>query len=104
MTLPKNRTRKYNVKVRKTNKGSKKVYSRPKKKGGVCALCSTKLAGISISGSKTEKSVSRIFGGSLCHSCTEQIIKESVRVSEKEKSIDAVDLSIKKYVQQLVKE
>ncbi len=100
MPLPKNRSRKKTS--RKTPKGAKIIYFRGKKAKTHCAACKVVLAGVT-AGSKTEKTVSRKFGGNLCHSCSEFVIKESVRVRENAKSMEDVDFLYRKYVQQLVK-
>lgn len=102
MPLPKNRSKKYRKMTRKTTNGSKPVFQRRKSFSASCALCKRKLAGVR-PGSRTEKSVSRKFGGHLCQACCERIIKEAVRVKEGEKSLDAVNFDEKKYVQPLLR-
>ncbi len=102
MPLPKNRSKKYRRVPRKTSKGTKIVFIRRRGLKASCAICKANLAGVGL-GSKTQKSVSRKFGGHLCHACTSRIIKEVSRVREKAKSMDDVDLIYKSYVQQLAK-
>ncbi len=104
MPLPKNRSTKYRKMKRKTSKGTKRIFLKRKNKGGVaCAVCKETLAGIR-PGSRTEKSVSRKFGGHLCHSCSEYVIKEASRIREKMKTIEDVELPYKRYIEQLAKQ
>lgn len=102
MVLPKNRSTKYRKITKKVSKGTKVVYLKRKKIKVSCAICKSALAGIT-AGSKTEKSVSRKFGGHLCQKCTTYVIKEASRVRENIKSMENVDLIYKRYIQQLVK-
>lgn len=102
MPLPKNRSSKYKKIARKTPKGTKEIYVLRKETKASCAICKKALAGVGC-GSRTEKTVSRKFGGNLCHTCTERVIKEMARVKDGAKSIEDVDLIYKGYVQQLVK-
>ncbi len=102
MPLPKNRSTKYREVSRKTIGKTKKVYLKGKQSKASCAVCKNNLAGVAAKGSATEKSVSRKFGGHLCHSCTARVIKEAARVKGGSKAMDNVDLIYKKYVQQLV--
>ncbi len=50
-----------------------------------CGICGSYLSGITLSSkgvirtSKSEKSVERPYGGSICHRCLETLIKLSVR-------------------------
>ena len=103
MPLPKDRSKTRRKRVRKTSRGRKEIYLKPVKQKVSCAICKVVLAGVGVTGSRTEKSVSRKFGGNICHTCLERIVKESVRVKGGEKSIDAVSFLDKKYIQQLVK-
>lgn len=104
MPLPKNRSTRYKKMPRKTTKGTKFIFVRRKAAAkSSCAVCKRQLAGVSF-GSKTEKSVSRKFGGHLCHVCSMRVIKDALRVREGAKSIDNVDLVYKKYVEQMVKQ
>lgn len=103
MPLPKNRSTKYRKISRKTTHGAKIVFLKRKKTGASCGVCGAQLAGIKRGGSKTQKSVSRMFGGSLCHKCSERVIKEAMRVREKVKSIEEIDLIYRKYVEPLIK-
>ncbi len=103
MPLPKNRSSKYRVLSRKSAKGeTRRVFVRRKSVKASCAVCKSALAGVS-TGSRTEKSVSRKFGGHLCHSCTVRVIRDAARVKDKAKRMEDVDLIYKKYVEQLVK-
>ncbi|MEW6528976.1 MAG: 50S ribosomal protein L34e [Candidatus Micrarchaeota archaeon] len=103
MPLPKNRSKKYKKIARKTSHGTKVVFIKRKVKLRVsCAICKKQLTGIKF-GSKTEKSVSRKFGGCLCHACSVRIIKDASRIAEGIKSIDNVDLIYKNYVERLLK-
>lgn len=102
MTLPRNRSTKYRKITRKGPKGPTSAYVGREKAGASCAVCKVPLAGVRV-GSRTEKSVSRKFGGHLCHSCASRVIKEASRVREKAKTMDDVGLVYRKYVQQLAK-
>ncbi len=103
MPLPKNRSKKYRKMTRKSTKGvTKRIFLKRKTLSASCAICKSKLAGLS-TGSRTEKSVSRKFGGNLCHSCTERVLKEASRVKEGAKTLEDVELIYKSYVQPLVK-
>lgn len=53
-------------------------YSRFKQGVSKCGVCGIPLNGI-VSGSKSEKSVERPYGGYLCHNCLESLIKLIVR-------------------------
>ncbi|MDD5336961.1 MAG: 50S ribosomal protein L34e [Candidatus ainarchaeum sp.] len=103
MPLPRNRSRKYRVRVRKNVRGSRTVYKLTREFRASCAICKKNLAGIG-TGSHTQKSVSRAFGGNLCHSCSERVIIDVVRVREKIKNLEDVDLSRRAYVQKLLKQ
>ncbi len=103
MPIPKNRSTKYKKLPRKTSKGTKFIFVRRKAKLKVsCAVCKKQLAGINF-GSKTEKSVSRKFGGHLCHICCARVIKDALRIRERAKNIDNVDFVYKNYVEQIMK-
>jgi ribosomal protein L34E len=99
MPLPKNRSTKYRQRVRKTSRGSKTVYLKPKNVGTPrCAVCKSVLSGISAKGSRTQKSVSRIYGGRLCHSCTAKVVVNVARINDKAKSMDDVEIVLRPYV------
>lgn len=103
--LPKDRSTSVKVKVRKTPKGIKKIYVKDKKTNKrSCPICKSKLFGIGNENeNKTAKRVTRIFGGMICHKCVSEIIKEATRVREKIKNIDNVDISLRKYVEIVLK-
>ena len=73
--------------VRRTPGGRITVLIKKKKgKMSRCALCKEKLRGVARDHPrylrkypKSQKRVSRIFGGYLCHRCLERLIKEEVR-------------------------
>ncbi|MCI2414638.1 MAG: 50S ribosomal protein L34e [Candidatus Aramenus sp.] len=58
-------------------------YERRKNSEAVCAMCKRPLRGVPTNGvnklSKTKKRPQRMFGGYLCHSCLEKLIKSSLR-------------------------
>ncbi len=69
-----------------------------KKKGSYtkCAICKRPLNGVVRAHprdlariNKTQKRVSRIFGGYLCHKCLERLLKEKVRASLMLKNISS---------------
>ena len=79
---------------------SKARYKRRKKKGvGKCALCGCALQGVSSKGAKSKKTPSRKFGGNLCHKCAARVIVEAQRVREKTKTMEEVDIILRKYVE-----
>ncbi len=103
MPLPKNRSSKYRKLMRKSSKGkTRRIFVRRRSIKASCAVCKSALAGVS-TGSRTEKSVSRKFGGHLCHACTLRVIRDATRVKDKSKRMEDVDLVYKKYVEQLAK-
>lgn len=105
MTLPKNRSRRVIKTVRKTAKRTTQIFvkKRINKTKCSCAICKSALAGIR-TGSRTQRSVSRPFGGYLCHLCITRIIKQGLRVNEKAKTMEEVDIVYRKYVQPLIKQ
>jgi len=72
-------------------------YGKPSK--AKCAVCKTKLHGVPNripsemrKLAKTQKRPERLFGGVLCHSCTQSVVKEKARLgtgSITRKEIDA---------------
>jgi large subunit ribosomal protein L34e len=88
------------LKRRVPSGASRTRYKRRKKKGtGKCALCKRALHGVSFRGAKSKKKPSRRFGGNLCHKCAALVIKEAQRVREKTKTMEDVDIILRKYVQ-----
>lgn len=82
-------------------------YKKAKKGKKKCAVCSKRLQGTATSEkerklSKTQKRPSRIFGGVLCANCTVKMIEEAVKVKVGVKSLEKIDLSVKKYVEGVI--
>lgn len=86
------------------SKKTKKRYERRKSKITRCAICKTKIQGISTSRklSKTKKKPKRKFSGELCHKCVQEVMKLSTRVKDKEIDIFDVGIRYKKYVEQIL--
>jgi len=78
----------------------RKMYSKHK-----CAICSGELAGVprgkpAVIGrlTKSKRRPTRPFGGQLCSKCTRKIVALKAKLKLKTISVDAVPLSIRKYV------
>ena len=67
-----------------------------------CAICRSELNGIGLSGGRSRKSNSRLFGGVLCARCTADIIKLGSRVEQGEMKLDDIGVVQRSYVLQLV--
>ncbi len=79
------------------------VYRKKAKGKAKCALCKSELHGVSMEGAKSQKRVTRIFGGHLCHKCTERLITLATRVKEGTIKMDDVPISMREFVDVLVK-
>lgn len=61
------------------------LYERRRRSPAVCARCRRILGGVPRDAAdlrrlpKSSKRPNRIFGGHLCHACTEEILKQAVR-------------------------
>lgn len=99
MVLPKNRSRSFKRIQRRTPKHRNVVhYKRRKKLFSYCAVCKEKLKGVAQQGSASEKRVERIFGGHLCHGCTEKVIRHRVRIISGKETMDDVEMRLRRYV------
>ena len=67
-----------------------------------CAVSKRKLAGVHNIGAKSWKTTSRAFGGHIDSSILRKVMLQSALVKSKEKTLEQVDLSIRKFVQQMV--
>ncbi len=81
MTFGKFKSKKRALHVRKTATGSRIVHTAKKTKGLHCASCGCAIIGTASSRSipKTQKSVSRPFGGVKCASCVREMMKIKAR-------------------------
>ncbi|MCD6414839.1 MAG: hypothetical protein J7L23_04410 [Candidatus Diapherotrites archaeon] len=68
----------------------------------VCAICGSKLHGVSKSTAKTRTRPERLFGGILCHKCVEQVITYKTRVEDGLTKPKDIDIRYRKYVNQLM--
>ncbi len=109
MTKPSDKNKK--KKFRRSVKGkSKAYYTRTKKAKHKCALCKKVLHGVPHSKNvaeikklgKTEKRPSVPFGGILCSECRTKTIDEAVKVIEKEKKEETLELKGKTYTKQMI--
>jgi len=91
--------------------GNKIIYKEKKHSKHSCALCGKILHGVPHGKSPSEirklsKSQRRpevIFGGILCSQCRTIIVEEAVKVKEKNKKIEEIDLNLKPYVEIMIK-
>ncbi|MFA6048960.1 MAG: 50S ribosomal protein L34e [Candidatus Micrarchaeia archaeon] len=91
---------------RKSPGGKPTVKYKAKKPAKVlCALCGAKLNAVPNKSvaklrklSKTEKRPERAFGGVLCANCTQQLIKEKLRINAGTVSKSDVDFRHHKYI------
>lgn len=82
MVRPKLRSRSYRRIYVKLPSGITTVhYEKRKDNIAKCAICGKFLHGVKSDNkfSKTEKRPERIYGGTLCHECLENLIKRTVR-------------------------
>lgn len=80
----------------------RRVIAAPKRGG--CVLCGNVLAGVPADThrlAKSEKRAERVFGGMLCHLCTEQVLKLKSRVREGTMPLQDVEPTIRPYVEML---
>jgi large subunit ribosomal protein L34e len=70
-----------------------------------CAICSGELAGVPRGKpaiikrlTKSKRRPTRPFGGQLCPKCTKKIVAMKAKLKLKAISVDAVPLSLRKYV------
>lgn len=83
-----------------------KTYTKRKKKraNARCAICKKPLAGVDErQKTRTKRTVLRKYGGVLCPSCLERVIKLSQRVKQGTIRIEDVSLKYLDYVKQLSK-
>ncbi|MCD6549661.1 50S ribosomal protein L34e [Candidatus Micrarchaeota archaeon] len=108
MPLPRNRSRSKRRIFKRTPGGRTTIHYKRREKGKVhyCAICHAKLQGThSLRGmSKSEKRPERLFGGHLCHACTEKVVKYAGRLKEGIIAMDDIEIRYRDYVKQLVKE
>ncbi|MFH1106906.1 MAG: 50S ribosomal protein L34e [Candidatus Micrarchaeota archaeon] len=86
MVAPRHRTSKKTL--RRTPGGRSVAIYKPKKPSKArCAICGAKMFAVpnrSIVGmrklAKTQKRPERVFGGVLCHTCVQQLLKEKLRL------------------------
>lgn len=88
---------------RKTSGKTKETYVRTRKTGANCAVCGSRLQGISTRKgvAKSKKRHGRPFAGALCADCTVQVMKLKARVAEGTMPKTDVELRYRKYVEQL---
>jgi large subunit ribosomal protein L34e len=84
MTKPEFRSRSWRkVHVKLPSNKSTVHFERRKNSNAVCAICKKPLRGIITDNvnkfSKTQKRPERPYGGYICHSCLEKLIKSSLR-------------------------
>ena len=102
MPKPRMRSGVMKRKRKRLAKGVKEVYVKAKKgKQHRCAICKAPLAGVGKGKTKSERKPSRKFGGTLCPSCTERVLRYAARVSAGEISLDDVELRYVEYVKPL---
>ncbi|HNT60467.1 MAG TPA: hypothetical protein PKJ97_00635 [Candidatus Bilamarchaeaceae archaeon] len=103
MTKRKDRSTAIRKLKRRVPSGESREYykRRLKKPKASCALCGSALQGIG-EGAKSSRRPTRKFAGNLCHRCGSKVLVEAQRVREKGKSMEDVDIVLRKYVQGLV--
>lgn len=72
------------------------------KKHPLCHVSGKMLSGVRNAGAKSWKTTSRRWGGALNQATCRNIILQAALIKNKEKTMDQIDLSIRKYVQELV--
>ena len=95
------------IRCRRSPSGRPLRLVKPKKPGAVhCALCGKIMQAIPRRSqaqmaklSKTEKRPERVYGGVLCASCTQQIVKEKTRLTTGALLRSEVPITHLKYIQ-----
>ena len=95
--------------VRRSSTGKQVIiYKNRRAAPAICAICDCKLNAVPRGSvvemrklAKTEKRPERVFGGVLCHACTQQIVKEKVRIGAGVINRKDVPLMHLKYVEML---
>ncbi len=92
--------------ARVTPKG-RNVMHYPRRKPSMphCAICRKELNGISIKRNakgRTLKSNARLFGGSLCASCTSEVVKLASRVENSEMKRSEIGIRQRRYILQMI--
>ncbi len=70
-----------------------------------CAICGMELNGISIKRDSKGKSLrtnSRLFGGTLCSSCSSSVIKLASRIENGEMKLNDIGIRQRSYVLQMI--
>jgi ribosomal protein L34E len=60
-----------------------------------CNACGIVMSSVTSKGPKSGKTQTRIYGGNLCHSCLETVLKYSARVKSKAMKIEEVPIKYK---------
>jgi ribosomal protein L34E len=91
--------------VRVPSGESKIRLIRHKKTKVSCGLCGMKISSASNSPklSKTERRPTILFGGVLCSTCRDAVFENAIKVRLGVKSMDDLNLTMKKFVQQAIK-
>jgi ribosomal protein L34E len=85
------------IKMVKRTPGNK-LSTRYVKKGrerNRCSACGTVMSSVKSKGAKSGKTQTRIYGGNLCHSCLETVLKYSAKVKCKAMKIEEVPIKFK---------
>ena len=101
MVEPRKRTKSLSKKTYKTpGKNTAKSYVRRKTTSATCSACGKRLQGVNTkkSASKTRKRPGRAFSGSLCHSCTQTVMKYKARVETDQMHISRVPVKYQKFL------
>ncbi|MGC8924101.1 MAG: hypothetical protein ACP5KJ_02840 [Candidatus Micrarchaeia archaeon] len=66
-----------------------------------CAICNTHMSSVSYSRKekgKSSRKPSRMFGGYLCHTCTENLLRYKIWLKEKKIGKNEIPIEFKKYM------
>ena len=101
MTTRKNRSSSVRKLKRRVPSGTSRIrYKRRTRTSATkCAICGAKLQAVQQKGAKSTKKPTRKFGGNLCAKCGARVMKEAQRVREKTKSMEEVDIILRKHVE-----
>ncbi|MCX6773675.1 MAG: hypothetical protein NTY68_01600 [Candidatus Micrarchaeota archaeon] len=90
------RTKRIITKAKRTpgNRISERYLKKGKERNR-CNACGIVMSSVTSKGPKSGKTQTRIYGGNLCHSCLETVLKYSARVKSKAIKIEEVPIKYK---------
>lgn len=107
--MPKKSDRTKKKKFRKTGSGTKRIFVKDKPGKHKCALCPRVMHGTPHGKTssqvrklaKTKRRPTALFAGILCNKCRGTVVEEVAKIEAGAKSMNDVELRLRKYVKQV---